>query len=275
MKKLLVVLVLVGLAIPLSAETPFWFPIQGKEAERVLVPGNPPLTLGKMNSLINCIEFGLSVALTQNEIEGARAALMQEYLSFKGRLLSDLDDIQRLWLDVLQAPADQKGKFRLILRDSLMEEMKKQPGHAFSQVLQRLLEDSEQVFCQGNPPISKRSVTAFLEIVKNALRIRDKRVVAWTPSETANIEAEILKIIPNLNPDGRKWLGNADLHNAIIFRNLQSVPADERETVKRFLVETFAPLPKGTTQFPVAFDEIPLPPPNFFPLPTDLPWDMR
>jgi len=275
MIKFLLVLTLVMTLCPLFGEVSFWYPTTGPEALRILVPGTPPLTVGKQNVLFNCVEFGLSVALTQKEQETLRTAVMEEYLTHKGNLLTDLGELEKLWNEVMAAsPADQ-AKYRQVLKDSLMAEAKKAPNIGISKMIAEILSNSSETIVGGGQKIDKRSFNAFLELVEMCLKMRDKRIVQWSTTERLELEAVLIRHIPELSPEGRKWLGNADFHRTIIFRNWQQVPPDERETVKKFLVETFAPNPKPGSTHAVDLESIPIPPPNLFPLPMHLPWEMR
>ncbi|MFZ2957576.1 MAG: hypothetical protein WA705_11845 [Candidatus Ozemobacteraceae bacterium] len=272
---LLLVLFFVGLS-PVFAENSFWHEIKGEEARRILVPGEPPLTVGKQNVFLNCMEFGLAVALTQAEQDAVRAALMQEFLTFKGRLLDDLAILEKLWKEIANADVQKRGALRLIIRDALLEEVKKNPNAMISRAISNVLKHEEAVI-PGNPKIDQRCIASLFELIQMALRLRDHRVVSWTVSETAAMESALLQRIPTLSPEGRQWLGNADFHRAIIERSWRRVSADEKETVKQLLIETFAPVSSGTPGvFPaVDFEKILFPPPNIFPLPVDLPWDLR
>jgi len=252
-----------------------WYPLDGPAAARVLVPGEPPLLVGQANVFNNCVEFGFGLAMTQAEQEQVRTALMQEYLEFRGDLLADLKELKELWKEVCSTPAEQQGKYRLILRDVLVGEADRAPGLGISRVIRKINAMETDVVAAGTPPVTRRSVDALLELVQMALRFRDRRVVAWSEPERQAIGAAILRRLPTLTPAGRNWLANADIHRALIDRNWQETPADERDVIRRLLAETFAPAPKADSAFPVDIDGIPLPPPNLFPLPTNLPWPMR
>jgi len=108
-----------------------------------------------------------------------------------------------------------------------------------------------------------------------AFRLRDRRIVTWDEPVRKSFEASILKRLPSLPPSGRNWLANADIHRALIVRSWQQVAPDERDVISRLLIETFAPALASGSALPITVDAIPLPPPNLFPLPTELPWPMR
>ncbi|HOY67290.1 MAG TPA: hypothetical protein PLP29_10400 [Candidatus Ozemobacteraceae bacterium] len=252
-----------------------WYPLEGPAAQRVLVPGEPPLLVGQANVFNNCVEFGFGIAMTQAEQEQLRTALMQEYLEFRSDLLEDLKELGELWKDVCATPVEQQGKYRLILRDVLVGEADRSPGLGISQAIRKINAMEADVVGAGTPPVTRRSLDALLELVQMALRFRDRRVVAWDQAQRQELEAALLRRLPSLTPVGRNWLANADIHRALIERNWQETPADEREVIRRLLIETFAPASKAGSAFPVDVEGIPLPPPNLFPLPTVLPWPMR
>lgn len=252
----------------------YWLPTEGYEANRVLVPGTPPLTMGARNTFFNCVEFGLSLAMTEAEKEQAQIALMQEYLVFKGQLLDDLKGIGGIWQQLLQAAPEDRGTFRAIIREALFEEVEKHPDLGISKVLRTVLKDSETVLIPGSPPLSKRSLAAFFEILEMASKFRDKRVVAWNDQTRMRMEAALLARFPSLAPDARRWLGNADLHGALLVRNWNKTPAEEKNLIRGFIADTFAP-PGKDSGLPIDVDQILLPPPTIFPLPGELPWPMR
>ncbi|RCK81784.1 MAG: hypothetical protein OZSIB_0918 [Candidatus Ozemobacter sibiricus] len=272
-RRLMFVLVIL-LVTPAWATASFWYPIDGPEARRVLVPGSPPLTVGQQNAFLNCLEFGLAIALTQREQEAARAALMEEYLAHRGDLLAALEEIRKIWQQVEAAKPQDRGVLRQIIRDSLLEETQKFPNLAMARVVRRILQDGNEAVLEGPPRIDRRMLAAFFELVEMALRLRDQRVIVWDEPTRRAMEAKILQRIPTLSPEGRMWLVNADFHRALIARNWQNVPPDEKETIRRFLVETFAPGAE-LGERAVDLERIPLPPPTIFPLPTDLPWEFR
>ncbi len=263
------------LLVPSGAMAASWYPVDGPEAGRILVPGEPPLTVGHANVFLNCIEFGFGLAMTQAEQEDVRTALMQEYLKFKGDLLDDLKDVRDLWNEVCAAPPDQQGKYRIILRDVLVGEAKKEPLLEISRVISRINTQEADVIAAGTPSVTKRSLASLLELLKMALRLRDRRVVVWDEPVRKSFEASILRRLPGLPPSGRNWLANADIHRALIAKSWQQVAPDERDVISRLLTETFAPAPASGSALPINVDAIPLPPPNLFPLPTELPWPMR
>ena len=274
MKRLFALLCLVLLCNPVFAASLGWHATVGEESSRTLVPGEPPLTVGQQNVFFNCLEFGLGVALTAPEQEDVRAALMQEYLSFKRGLLDDLRQLQGLWDTISVAKAEEKPQFRVVIRESLLEEARKNPDAQLSRVINGIVRGSEPIV-PGTPRIAHRSLSSFLEIVQLALRLRDRRVVSWTPADREALETVLLKRLPQLSPDGRRWLSNADFHLALIDRAWRMTPPDEKDSVRSLLTETFAPAAPTGSPFPVDLEKIPLPPPNIFPLPTSIPWEFR
>ncbi|MBP7633301.1 hypothetical protein KBA41_03950 [Candidatus Ozemobacteraceae bacterium] len=269
------IMIFVLAAAPAFADAPGWYPLEGPEAARVLVPGERPLTMGQANVFFNCIEFAFGVAMTQAEQETVRTALMQEYLQLKGDLLDDLKDVGSLWKDVCASPLERRGQYRVILKDVFLGESKKEPRLGISQAISGISAQELDVIGAGTPPVTKRSLAAFIELVQMALKLRDRRVVAWDDSTRKAVEAAVLTRLAALPPAGRNWLANADIHRALTVRGWQDVAADERDAINRLLVETFAPAPASGSALPVDVDAIPIPPPNLFQLPTDLPWPMR
>lgn len=274
MKRLIPLLLFVLTLSPLSAAELGWHATDGEEARRALVPGEPPLTVGQQNVFLNCMEFGLSIALTQSEQEAVRAALMQEYLSFKRGLLEDLQQLQDLWVKITLARPEERPQYKVIIRESLLEESKKSPETQLSKIINSISRRSEAIV-PGTPRIDRRCLSAFLEIVQLALRLRDRRVVSWTPADHEALETVLLKRLPELSPEGRRWLSNADYHHALIDRAWKNTPTDEKELIKPLLIQTFAPSTPTGSPFPIDLEKIPLPPPNIFPLPTSLPWELR
>ncbi len=274
MKRLFVCVLMVVVTGTLWAGTDFWYPISGPQADRILVPGEPPLTVGLQNGFLNCLEFGLALALTQQEQEAARAALMAEYLANRSELLEALREIGGIWMKVEKARPEERGSLRRIIRDSLLEETQKSPQLGMAQVVRQILKNGNEAVLVGPPRLDRRLLAAFFELVQMCLRLRDRRVVVWDDQTRAALEARLLQRVPQLSPEGRVWLGNADFHRAMIAANWQRVPADEKEVIRKFLIETFAPTGPGEIAG-VDLDRIPLPPPTIFPLPTDLPWDLR
>ncbi|MBF0502466.1 MAG: hypothetical protein HQM09_20175 [Candidatus Riflebacteria bacterium] len=274
MKRVMMFLFIFAALRPAFADNSFWYEVMGEEARRILVPGEPPLTVGKQNVFLNCMEFGLGLALTQAEQEAVRAGLMQEFLTYKGKLLDDLTTMEKLWKEIASTDQDKRGALRLIIRDVLLEKMKKNPESMISHAISDVMKHREEVI-PGLPRIDKRCIASFLELVQMSLRLRDRRVVSWSTTETAALEAALLKRIPTLSPEGRKWLENADFHRAIIDRSWHRIAADEKETVKALLIETFAPASASGTEPVIDIEKIPLPPPNIFALPSDLPWELR
>ncbi len=274
MARWLIFILVILMVTPAWAGGPFWHPIEGPEARRVLVPGSPPLTVGQQNAFLNCLEFGLAIALTQREQEAARAALMEEFLAHRVDLLTALEDIRKIWKQVEEAKPQDRGVLRQIIRNSLLEETQKFPNLAMAKVVRRILQDGNEAVLTGPPRLDRRMLSAFFELVEMALRLRDQRVVAWDEPTRRAMEAKILQRIPTLSPEGRLWLVNADFHRSLITRNWQTVAPDEKETIRRFLVETFAPGAE-LGERAIDLERIPLPPPTIFPLPTDLPWDFR
>ena len=263
------------LSSPAFAEAPGWYPLEGPDAARILVPGDRPLSMGQANVFFNCIEFAFGVAMTQAEQETVRTALMQEYLQFKGDLLDDLKDVGELWKEVCAAPPERRGQYRVILKDVFLGESKKSPRLDISRAISRITDQELDVIGAGTPPVTRRSLASFLELVQLALKLRDRRVVAWDESAQKAVEAAVLSRLASLPPAGRNWLANADIHRALTVRGWQEVAADERDAINHLLIETFAPPPASGSALPVDVDAIPLPPPNLFQLPTDLPWPMR
>ena len=274
MKRLFTLICLVLVLYPAVGAPLGWFPTDGEESLRTLVPGEPPLTIGQQNVFFNCLEFGLGVALTPQEQEEVRAALMQEYLSFKRGLLDDLRQLQGLWETISNAKANEKPQFRVVIRESLLDEAKKNPDAQLSRVITGIVRGSEPIV-PGTPRIAHRSLSSFLEIVHLALRLRDRRVVSWTPADREALETVLLKRLPSLSPEGRRWLSNADFHLALIDRAWRTTPPDEKDSIRALLVETFAPAAPADSPFPIDLEKIPLPPPNIFPLPTSVPWEFR
>lgn len=269
------IMVFVLLTLPAFADTPGWYPLDGAEAARILVPGERPLSMGQANVFFNCIEFAFGIAMTQAEQETVRTALMQEYLQFKGGLLDDLKDVGDLWKEVCAASPERRGKYRVILKDVFLGESKKEPRLDISRAISGINAQELDVIGAGTPPVTRRSLAAFIELVQMALKLRDRRVVAWDDFTRKAVEAAVLSRLAALPPAGRNWLANADIHRALTVRGWQQVAADERDAINRLLVETFAPAPASGSALPVDVDAIPLPPPNLFQLPTDLPWPMR
>ena len=76
------IMVFVLLTLPAFADTPGWYPLDGAEAARILVPGERPLSMGQANVFFNCIEFAFGIAMTQAEQESAPG----ERLQVPGRL---------------------------------------------------------------------------------------------------------------------------------------------------------------------------------------------
>lgn len=260
---------------PTFADTPGWYPLEGSEAARILVPGERPLSMGQASVFFNCIEFAFGIAMTQAEQETVRTALMQEYLQFKGGLLDDLKDVGDLWKEVCATPPERRGQYRMILKDVFLGESKKEPRLDISRAISGISAQELDVIGAGTPPVTRRSLAAFIELVQMALKLRDRRVVAWDDSTRKAVEAAVLSRLAVLPPAGRNWLANADIHRALTVRGWQEVAADERDAINRLLIETFAPTPASGSVLPVNVDAIPLPPPNLFQLPTDLPWPMR
>jgi len=271
---LLISLMMAALVLPAFAEDDYWYPVAGSAADRILVPGQPPLTVGQQNAFLNCLELGLSVALTQEEQEAARAALMEEYLSHKMELLDSLRETRKLWDESGNSNPESRGKIRRIIRDSLLEETQKFPDLGMSKVLRKILKDANDAVIPGSPRIDRRAFSAFFELIQMCLRLRDKRVVTWDERKRIGLESQLLQRIPGLSPEGRKWLANADFHRSMISRNWREISADEKETIRKFLIETFAPQAEGE-ESGVNLDLIPIPPPTIFQLPTDLPWEFR
>ena len=251
-----------------------WHPLTGPETERFLVPGNPPLTVGDQNVFFNCVEFGLQVALTLSEKEALRSALMQEFLQQKNHLLAALRELRKLWATITAQKPDEIGKYRLIIRDSLLFEARNSPNLALSQLITTILKDSEEQVTPGEPVISRRTLKAFVEMVQTAYRLKNRRVVSWDATQMKNLEAQLLKRVPSLSPEGRKWLSNVDFHRAFLEKSMQAIAADEKESVKKLLLDIFAPPMPGNPDA-VDIEAIPLPPPNVFPLPSELPWEWR
>lgn len=274
MKRLLPLLLMIFVLSPAFAAELGWHTTDGDEARRALVPGEPPLTVGQQNVFFNCMEFGMSIALTQSEQESVRAALMQEYLSFKRGLLQDLNQLQDLWNKIVLSKPEEKPQYRIIIRESLLEEAKKSPETQLSRIILSISHRSEPIV-PGTPRIDRRCLSAFLEIVQIALRLRDRRVVSWTQADSEALETVLLKRLPQLSPEGRRWLSNADFHHAIIDRAWKNTPTDEKEAIRPLLIETFAPPTPTGSPFPIDLEKIPLPPPNIFPLPTSIPWELR
>lgn len=269
------IIILVVLLSPSCSVAASWYPIEGPEAARILVPGERPLTMGQANVFFNCIEFGFGLALNQAEQETVRNALMQEYLQFKGDLLDDLKDVRDLWNEVCASSPDNRGKYRVILKDVFLGEAKKSPILDISRVISRINDQELDVIAAGTPPVTRRSLVSFLELVQLALKLRDRRVIVWDESVHQALEAAVLRRLPSLPPSGRNWLANADIHRALTVRGWQEVAADERDEINRLLIETFAPAPASGSALPIDVDAIPLPPPNLFQLPTELPWPVR
>jgi hypothetical protein len=233
------------------------------------------LTVGQQNVFLNCVEFGLELALTQKEQEDIRASLMKEFLAHRVGLLQDLQKIEDLWAEILAAPPEQRGTFRQVVRDSLLDETIRFPHLEMSGIIREMVKRNAEVVVAGEPRLTRRSFDSFLELIDLGARLRDRRIQAWDAETLVAFETALLKRVPGLSPEGRKWLANADIFRALIYRNWQQVAADERETIKRFLVEAFAPAPKPGQPLPVDLDGIPIPPPELFPCPTELPWEMR
>jgi hypothetical protein len=277
MKKQFVALAFLFLlqVFPVWGQTDFWRPIVGMESQKILVPGPKPLTVGKQNTLFNCIEFALSCALTQGEEESLRAGLMQEFLTFKEALLEDLQELETLWTTILESAPEDRSRYRLLLRDALLKETTRNSINGIGKILSAIEKQSQEAVVPGNPLISKRQIAAYFELVQMALRLRDRRVVSWNAAELATLEQELITGIPRLTPEGRKWLANADLHRAITAKNWNKTSAEEKETIRVLLVETYAPAGSKTGTMPVDIQAIHLPPPNLFPLPRELPWNQR
>lgn len=253
----------------------FWYPVEGPEARRILVPGTIPLTLGDRNVFFNCLEFGMGIALTYSEQERIQYGLMNEFLVHKNKLLDSLQEISRIWEQILESSPDEKGKFQHIIKNAIMKEVCDQPGLELSGTIREILKNANETLISGYPEINKRTVAAFGEIVQFALMLRDKKHANWDEAATAAFTGQIAKIIPNLSPEGRHWLSNADFHRSIIQRNWSKTPSDEKEAIRRFISETFAPGNNADPNLKIDLTRIMLPPPNFFPLPTDLPWRLR
>ena len=254
----------------------YWHPIDGKEASGILVPGKPPLTVGLQNVLLNCVEFGFSIALTEAEKEGLRSALMQEYLNYKGQLISDLMTIENLWREIFSKRDSDRAKFRQIIRDSLVEEVGKNPDFGLGKAIGDIQKNAGQIVFSGTAKIDHRSLSAFIEILQLGLKLRERRVLSWKKEDVSVLESAILERIPRLSPEGRKWLSNADYHRTLIFHGWDMMAQDEKPVVKNLLIAAFAPYPiDPNSPFPVDLEKIELPPPNLFPLPKNLPWDWR
>lgn len=269
------IIIIALLVSPAWCAASSWYPVDGPEAAKILVPGERPLTMGHANVFFNCIEFSLGVALSQSEQESVRSALMQEYLQFKGDLLDDMREMRELWNEVSASAADDKGKYRIILKDVLLGEAKKSPGLDISRVISRINDQESDLIAAGTPPVTRRSLASFIELIHLALRLRDRRVVSWDESLQQAIEAALLRRLPSLSPNGRNWLANADIHRALTVRGREEVAADERDVIDNLLIKTFAPAPASGSVLPIDVDAILLPPPNLFQLPTELPWPMR
>lgn len=285
MKKLFVSLVLGALlafggsviaAEPVPAGEAYWHPIDGKEASGILVPGKPPLTVGQQNILLNCVEFGFSLALTQSEEEELRNALMQEYLNYKENLVNDLRTIENLWREIFARRDSDRSRFKQIIRDSLNEEVSKNPNYGLGKIIGKIQKNAAEVVFSGSAKIDRRSLSAFIEILQLGLKLRERRVLSWKPEDIAVLESAILQRVPKLSPEGRKWLSNADYHRTLIFRGWDQLASDEKPVVKNLLIAAFSPYPLDpNSAFPVDLEKIELPPPNLFPLPKNVPWEWR
>jgi len=259
-----------------AAQDVVWYPIQGREAERILIPGNPPLMVGGHNLLLNCVEFGFSLALTRAEEEALRSALMQEYLNYKGKLVADLNSLMAIWKEVTGNKNIDKNRFRLLVKEALTEEIARNSVGGLGKVISAIRTRQNEIVFSGTTKIDRRVLGAFREIIELALKLRDKRAVSFSSEAIAAFEKELITRIPGLSPEGRKWLANADFHRAIIERALKQVSPEEKETVKNLFIQAFAPAPADRNSLiPVDLGAIEIPPPNIFPLPRELPWDFR
>ncbi len=269
-------IVLFGLLISTSviwARDFTWHPTSGALADRVAVPGDKPLRMGDVNVFLNCLEFGLGVALTDAEIERIRNQFMEEYLQQKSRLLNAVRELKNMWQAITVDNPQETGKYRRIIQDALLEEARRNPTLPLSKSILQLESKSSEIVVPGSPPLTRHSLDAFFEIICFALRLRDKRHPNDDAATLKVWENALIKRFPSLSPEGRRWLSNADFHRAIVMRAWQTTPADEKNTIRALLIATFAPSAADGNGFDI--DQIPLPPPNLFPLPADLPWDLR
>ncbi|HNV69667.1 MAG TPA: hypothetical protein PKO06_08225, partial [Candidatus Ozemobacteraceae bacterium] len=104
-----------------------WHPTSGAAADRVVVPGDKPLRLGDVNVFLNCLEFGLGVALTDADVERIRTQFMEEYLQQKGRLLTAVRELKNMWQAITTESSTEIGKYRRIIQDALLEEARRNP----------------------------------------------------------------------------------------------------------------------------------------------------
>ncbi|MBF0545392.1 MAG: hypothetical protein HQM08_13210 [Candidatus Riflebacteria bacterium] len=258
----------------LGSESDFWHEVTGPAAERVFIPGDPPLKMGSVNAFLNCVEYGFSLALTEREEMDLRNGIMDEFLSFKGKLVENLKHLSELWKVVINAKPDKRQMYKLILKESLQKETEKNLNSSISQKIAFIQKQSESL-TSSNPPISKRCVEALEEIIQFALKLRDRNIQIWSKPLQDEFEKTLILRIPELTPLGRAWLSNADIHRSIILKSWRNISNEEKKTVRELLIKTFAPANHGKSILPISLEDIPIPPPNFFPLPSELPWPMR
>lgn len=252
-----------------------WFPMTGPEAGKFLVPGTPALTVGMQNTLLNCLEFGLELALTEEEENSLRECLMGEFLRFKGKLTENLSELAKVWELVETAPPEGRARLRLLVRESLQEELARNGEQGIGAILKDIQRRAGEVVSPGNPRIDQRSLDALREIVQLGIRLRDRRNVTWSAAERRLFDQTVLAGIPELSPEGRRWLANAEFHRAVIFRGWETTSREEKDTIRSLLIPIFAPPAAHGEPLGVSAAQIPLPPPNLFPLPHRLPWALR
>ncbi len=239
---------------------------------RVLVPGTPSLEVGVYHCLLNSIEAAWTIALTDAEQEQVRVALMQDCLDQRPALFAELGTLREIW----QRAATEKkaGVIARLLRDALEQWMKRAPAGRVATVMRDIAKNSLETVVPGQPAVTRRCVQAFAEIVRFAFVLRDARVPSSGVEQDKQFEIRVTAMAPKLSPAGRQWLANADYHRHLMRRGWREIEASEKDAVKQHIIAAFSPAGAASA---AEFDpgQVELPPPNFFPLPRDLPSKLR
>jgi hypothetical protein len=131
---------------------------------RLLAPGNPPLTQQTADNLAGFFEWLLDAPLTQGQRQEIQEAAVEVWQRGDMETMANILGIVQAFGQVVQLGETQRMQVRQELQPALLAEARQHPGNDLSRWMLQVYDAAHVSIAPGTPPLTRQVAEAYAEV---------------------------------------------------------------------------------------------------------------
>ncbi|MBI3181695.1 MAG: hypothetical protein HYZ28_06095 [Myxococcales bacterium] len=198
-------------------------------AEKVLVPGSPPLTEEVVGRFTEFFEWALDVQLTDEQRELVRQDLSDSWRKKDKESITGVLDTVARQKDFAQLSRTDRELVRQQLTTELIDELRKTPNDPLARWVLQVYESAHQPIAEGRPPLTRQSADAFVEVL--CFMVSEALGSSFKPDRALKDAwaASLAKDYPGFSEEQKQQITRMPLYWAAVRSTWPKLPKEEQK----------------------------------------------